>query len=465
MPFDLEEITFDSNHELTVTVGYAGQSFAGHLSISKSQIILEVHADISEGRRLSLPMDNIDKLACTDLNTTILLHDLILLKGMSRTLDSGVSQREYKYEVGYLVFSKSPININQPFFGMQFHSDSIAKWIGNTNKQEAILGLYYTSDLFKQPPDVFNEFSCAVIDGVVGVEYKASVYHMSTEFRAGITFPPVFYFLFSTENGSEACMKKAKDVIAFFSFLTYGDINISKIDLLHAGFGVQKATLFFPIRDPLKNKSSCILYPLGRNLRHDTIGLPELQNSTFKNFFSHDERVRRFTYRYLKYKKFENHEERFLGFFRILEAITHKKASYLDGETLSRICKKYKPELMKEFNDKKSVNGFLKRIPKWNSMKYNTEKCISDLLISIPIPDDEKWIYDRTEIVKICQFRNDITHANEYEVDSETIYRYESFIEILLVYSLLDLLGVSPESAMAICSRLPCYDWILKRDY
>ncbi|MGK9541634.1 hypothetical protein O6449_24195, partial [Salmonella enterica subsp. enterica] len=79
-----------------------------------------------------------------------------------------------------------------------------------------------------------------------------------------------------------------------------------------------------------------------------------------------------------------NVEERFLGYFRLLETLTFKSSTYLDSAKLDALCKRFEPFFLRYFCDKKSVQGFFKRLPSFNASKYNTEKCMVDFYKSLP---------------------------------------------------------------------------------
>ena len=76
-----------------------------------------------------------------------------------------------------------------------------------------------------------------------------------------------------------------------------------------------------------------------------------------------------------------NPEDKFLGFFRILEKLTFKGKEFVDADKLNQLIDKTRLFLYKNLGNKKSVDNFLKRLPKWNKSKYNTEKCIQDFFV------------------------------------------------------------------------------------
>ena len=467
MAFGPEQLYFGTEYAFEVTVEYEGETYAGKLSLTKDAVHLFVSAEIAEGKQDFLPWDHIAQIDCHAFNATITLVDLRFMSGSSRSI--GYSPRkgfcERKYEVGFVIYSQTQFDYHRSFCGISIHSDTISKWIGNTEKQEDIIKLYESGDLFRHH-NHFLEFSWSIPSiGLIEVAYNTTMFHSSPEFRAGITFPPSLCLYFARDLSVEKSLGMAADLITFFKFITGGNVELNKIELLSRGETFTKsATLFFPRADSYRREDEYIFFPLGKDLRFDQLGLPELPSDILANFFLQNARQSNFFKKYLKYKDMKSNEEKFLGLFRLLEALAYKEGKYLDEDTLVELANRSKPYLVKKFGDQKSVIDFLKRIPKWNLSKYNTEKCIIDLLRMVPNSVSDKWKYDAKDIAAICKLRNDITHANEYEASTTTVSGYTKFIEALVVYSLLIKIGIDSNSSSAILSRLSGYYELAKFD-
>lgn len=469
MTFKTEDLLFNSEYEFNVNVEYDQEKFAGKLSLNKNAVRLIVSGEQGDGQMKSLPWNHITRVECHNFNSTISLFDLRFMSGATRVLSFNPPKTffESTYEVGSVLFSKAQFSRHHSFIGINIHSDTVSQWLGNTKKQEEIIGLYYRfRNLSQSTKDQFLEFSCNVQEkGIVGAAYNPEIFHSSPEFKAGITYPPSLFFMFNNEVSAEYALQITTDVIALLKFMTGGNVEISKIEFLsNAGQFSRNATLFFPRHDAVRQKSDYIFFPLGKDLRFDTIGLPEFPTNSIERFFSQDSRQLSFFRRYLKYRDMNTGEEKFLGIFRLLEALAYKEGKYLDENLLLEVTKMAKPYLVRKFADKHSVTSFLKRIPRWNASKYNVEKCIVDLLEGIPKSVSEKWKYGAKDVGTICTLRNDITHANDYEESTTMISGYTKFVEILVVYSLLAQIGVAENSAAAVLHRLSGYHEIMQND-
>ena len=149
----------------------------------------------------------------------------------------------------------------------------------------------------------------------------------------------------------------------------------------------------------------------------------------------------------------QNIEERFLGYFRMLESLCYQKAYYVAEALLKTTLNKLKPIAIRIFREKESVTSLLKRIIKLNSSKYNTERCISLFLDRLPKSLTDSLKFTKKDLEKICKARNDITHANELIFDEYELFGFEKFIEVLFILAMLDNLKVNLDDSSKIICR------------
>jgi hypothetical protein len=146
-----------------------------------------------------------------------------------------------------------------------------------------------------------------------------------------------------------------------------------------------------------------------------------------------------------------------------LEALCAQKREYLDGDTLMRLANRVKPCLVRKFGNKRNVSAFIKGLPRYNSSKYNTEKCIQDFFMSIPSGITDMWQFTKKDIGDVCKLRNDITHANDYSISELEIERKSKFIEILLIFALLAKVWVAFETTGHVIDRFNGYHLVARR--
>jgi hypothetical protein len=355
---------------------------------------------------------------------------------------------------------------NSAFYGLKLQFAALPDWLGNTTNQEQIIQQYRSGNNVLDSVDLLNEFIVTVGDeGVLSVGYSPTAYHSAPELRAGIKFPPALLFAFKSHKETSQAIQLFTELRSFFQVVIGDDLDIEGIELFYDGLGPfnQKAFLFYSCgRYSSRSRHSLVFYPLSRNLRFDTLGLPEFPIEAFDKYFRLNKRERSYFIKYVRYRRLQNVEERFLGYFRLLESVCYKVGRYLDDELLSKLSERSKPILYKYFKDRKAVNSFLKRLPKYNNSKYNTEKCIGDFLKSVPLSLSSSWAYQKQDLAKICKLRNDISHANHYEVTDEDLESMAKYCEVLLVISLLLKLGISLDSAIAVIDRMEGY-FLLKK--
>lgn len=183
------------------------------------------------------------------------------------------------------------------------------------------------------------------------------------------------------------------------------------------------------------------LMPLGFDVRDEVAGYTGLPLELFSNYYILSNREVDFFTRYLRYKRLKSNEEKFLGYFRILERLVHDTGTYVDVNKLENLLEKSQEYLIKKLEcRRKDIKSFAKRILNANSGKYNTATCITHFLEVLPEELKNNMQYGKPDIGKICTLRNDMTHANEYEVSEKDLYNYTNFVHQLLVYALFNKL-------------------------
>ncbi|WP_306304552.1 HEPN domain-containing protein [Methylogaea oryzae] len=404
----------------------------------------------------------IDRLSCRQQNSTFLLLDLRPQSGLAKILDrqSHRSYFESTYEVGYVLYSQSHFKNTQTFLEIELFSPTITTWIGNTFKRDEIIAHYTDRKAFlRNKKTSLRELEIRINNlGYLFIDYNPSIFYSLPECKAGIKFPPSLILRAENALSANNAISLINDLIVLLSLLTGDEIELETVYANHADHGPHtQISIYFPTAHLKRRPNTPILFPLGRNLRHNPSNLPALPLETFRAYFAENNEHKHIFEKYIRYRRRTNTEERFLGYFRLLEALTKTKKAYLDEEKLHNLCTRAKPILIKHFGDKKSVSAFLHNIPKYNHSKYNTEKCLRDFFDTIPTSITNTWIYDKRILKSICDLRNDLSHANNHSLDSSTIAEFTVLTETLLTIALLRKLEVPIESATLVISRMTGY--------
>jgi hypothetical protein len=458
-----KKVCLFETHHFHVIVKDGDRNFAGILDLSSKSVTLKVIGEQDEDRSCTLRQPNLDSLICTYLNAKF------LLLGLQRTIDIGtvlerhpkaISYFEHHFDVENVIYFPKRMSSHPTFLSIEFKFGILASWLGNTHKQEEIIDEYSSGERILEKPELFDEFTEQIGDeGCLGVHYSPTIHYSSPSFSAGIHFPPSVYFDFRLKKKVNETILFFKELRTLFEFITGGELDIEEVVLHHNnGSFVQKANLFYP-NSKYQNRSrrSSILFPLSRNLRFNSFNLPEFPIELFDSYFRLPEKSRAYFHKYVKYRRIKNVEERFLGYFRILESLCYKTGSYVNADILRKLVERSKPFLFKYFGDRKNVQAFLERLQTFNNSKYNTEKCIGDFLKTIPAELTDIWTYKKSDLANICKLRNDISHANDYRITDAEIEKMCKFCEVLLVIGLFIKLGVSMDSITAVIGRIDDY--------
>ncbi|MFM0184165.1 hypothetical protein PQR25_00095 [Paraburkholderia nemoris] len=462
----IDELQLKKSYYLDVTVQNNGTHFVGKLSLTPSSCGLTISGDILDDRRPEFDRYAINQLACDHHGATLILFDL---KGRGGNFwqvtrhPKLLSHFEITYEVSYVIYSRSSLSGNSGYFEIEFDSTSIARWIGYTKSQDDIVAMYNQGTLFPYPDNLPAEFEQALENiGKLSVCYYPSTSHSVADFSMGLHFAPMLTLSFIGNKAGAQAIECLNEIRTVFSFLIGEELDLNAVRLTMANGRMRRASMYFPNAQTNSQGDIYPWFPLGKNLRIDHMGLPEFPSASFDTYFKLSEQERLFFKKYLKYRSLENPEERFLGYFRLLEKVCHEKASYLPSDKLEKLLRRVSPFIVRYFSDKKNVESLLERVIHVNTLKLNAASFIGKLLKRLPVKLTSRWVYKRSDINAICKLRNDLTHANELEPDELGVENKAKFIEVLLVVSLLEKIGVPLEVGARIAPRLKRYHLIEK---
>lgn len=454
MSTKLEELELFKSYNFDVKLSLDTHVFSGELSLTPEKITFEIIGELSKEREFKLHDRTIERLICRDTNKTFILIGLRNISGRARLIstqpDSIVFFRK-KYEVNYVFFSPTEFLDDKEFYGFNIYSHTLNTWLGHTKIQSQLL-----EDIHKEDTEEF----ITTIDniGYLGINYDSLSFFDHLD--AGVKISPYLFFLKKSSGDILTIIEIFQKTRDLMTFICGGSFDIQKIIIKKESHPSYKPVTLYYIQK--KSKQETILFPLSKEEDVFSLGLPKYPIHSFNIYFNlSDENISCIS-KYDKYKKMNNPEDRFLGYFRLLEKLNIKKKSYLNDDLLKATLIKYKPCLEKIFNDKENVSSFIKNISRYNHSKYNTSKCIQDFYVQISRGISNHWIYKKKDIDGICKLRNDITHANDYYISELDLIRKTLFIEVLLILSLFRLIGIELNEAEKIIHRLDGYFLIVE---
>ncbi|PMU10425.1 hypothetical protein C1Y11_11095 [Pseudomonas sp. FW305-20] len=249
-------------------------------------------------------------------------------------------------------------------------------------------------------------------------------------------------------------------IFNLLAFLTGAEPSVQSVTLNYDLYGYSQKGYLYCINNSLKPKGSDLyaMFPLGKDPRFDDWGIAPFPMSSFALYFSPDSDLPDLLEKYVKYRSMGNVEDRLLGYFRLLEKHCYNRKCYLSEDLFvrfSRLAKGWvKGNSSLSAKQIKSFEGGLKR---FNGQKYNTEKCLSDFLSSLPEPIKKGLGVTKDLLTEICTLRNNITHANKYNIEEDKLHLFVAHVHHLLIFAILEKLGIVLADVANITNRLRSY--------
>jgi hypothetical protein len=464
----LTHLSLNNSYDFKVTIEIDGTGYAGTLQLSQSECILKIFGEVHENRRCPLPFDDIASLSCNGFSDSFHLQGLRFSSGGLRNVSyfpEHVRFFEYEFEVDFVLFI--PLTQESTFRvkGISVFSNVFGEWIGHTHLQQKILERYHTQRTIEFGPENTEELRVVVNqDQYLIVKYNPS--HEGDgirDYTIGMSYHPSVDLCLSETINPDSIFDVYESLYSLVAFFVGGDFEVEKILLNVECDEFNYGSMYFS-SDSFRPRYvlTSVFYPLGKNMRLDGRGLVAIPERAFDSYFCMTADKRGYFKKYRRYSRMINSEERYLGYFRILESLCYKQKSYLNEELLNDVVRRSENYMFKKFHDKKNVKGFLKAIPRLNKSKYNTEKCISDFYDEIPIEIRDEWRYSKRDINALCKLRNDITHANDYRISEDDMMSRIEFVEVLLVFALGRSLEISFDDLGNVIHRYSGYHLLKK---
>lgn len=460
-----EKVDFDlaKAYEFRVTVKGESGHFSAELKLSPTAITIRISGDEEAERRWGYAPYELASMECFGFNMNFLLFNLHFVKGGNYWVGENlkkISHFEAEYTAEYVIASKARIP-SLELHSIHLFCPTLEKWVGYTEKQQEIVenqvsgsrvGLHASFDDFD-----FSEFCAGNDNSIVSVNYNLSAKASPLEFEVGVRFPPSFGLFLPNRVLPLEAMRLYQKAYAFLSLLHGHELSMDRIELWEESpRSDSEAYLYYPKRALAKYElSSYSWFPLSHKLRYDTLGLPAFPLDSIVKYFSGEyEHVEKWI-KYIKYRRMRNPEDRFLGYFRLLESLTKISKNYLDPELLNKQVIRIENIMARIFGDRKAVKSFLRGIERYNNSKYNTANCFRDFYAKLPQELVKKWSLGKDSIEPICKLRNDISHANNFFENNDDLLAKCSFVESLLLIALLETLDISIATTTKMIVRLP----------
>ncbi|MHB2248856.1 HEPN domain-containing protein [Pseudomonas fitomaticsae] len=427
------------------------EGFAATLELTPELITFKVMTERS--CKLS---SNALEAECDDLTDKFLLKGLYCVGSRNATISAAPSVGFYEIEftVESVEFCPKHTPYKGEFESIQIYSSTINDWIGYTTTQDNILHAHAKGEDIS--PHLTEFVAEANHAEEMGIQYNGTHRHSPLTYEQAFSFPPSLFYTFGIEENAKNPYITYTKIFNLLAFFTGIQPDVQRVDLEYDYNGYAMCgSLYFPTKDFKSNRSDTYaMFPLGVNQRFDDWGLPPVPASAFSIYFAPGSELPDIFSKYVKYRTMGNVEDRLLGYFRLLEKHCYRRKNYLPDELFtrySRLSKKWAKANGLTTKEVKNFEGGLKR---FNGQKYNTHKCVTDFISSLPEEIQEGLGVTNDLLTEICTLRNNITHANKYNVEENKIYTYTAYVHHLLIFALLEKLGVELPSVINLIGRL-----------
>ncbi|WP_411583132.1 HEPN domain-containing protein [Acinetobacter nosocomialis] len=429
--------------------------YAGVLTLKPNECYLE----ISTERETSENFYASKKIECYCNDGSYLLYGLKLLQ-MSHTFleaqeNDIICSVSIKFEIQYVLFINGFLpSLDTKINSFAINTDFIKKWTLQTETQNQILINYIKNEGYSSY--YATEFEQHINNyGKVGVYYLPSQFTSIEELNSGIKIHPQLKISFEEKLDFSKLFNEFNDLYQLLTVFNGGDFQIDSIEFEIDEWNSKTAYLYYPSSHNYEDLNY-VLLPLGKDLIFNDQGLKQLPLVFFDNYYNLTANKMDIFKKYLRYKQLSSLEEKFLGYFRLLEKLVAKKESFVDDRELAILLKRSKSYLIKKLNTKKKIIESLNdRIKYANTLKLNIERCIGDFYETIPQDIRNHLEFNKEDLKDIVDLRNNITHAKDYSIKDYELYNYTVFIHSLLFLGITNLLLEIPfETCIPIARRL-----------
>lgn len=464
--FDEDKLLdLNKSYKFDVTVKDGANRFNGVLRLSPSSCTLHVSAE----RHASVSFYSPTKIECSSFKKDFILLDITLVsssnKALSMSPDNPLGFYEYDFDIGFIICSSSSFKGLGNIDGISIDAPMMKKWVRHTNTQNEIILKHANKTL--TPFEDTTEFTHLVEDKcLIQLTYQLRTFGSALTFSSGIEFPPRLGSSFKSPLPVESVRKELEDLYNLMCLFVGSDFGIDTVELKSSDSIYSSDISVYFINNNKTLEAEYPVLPLSRNLWFNDLPVPELPLEIFSEYYGLSEEDRSIYARYLRYRRMKSDEERFLGYFRLLEKLTHKSRFYVSQEKLDSLLKESKSYIKSQLgSNSKDTRDFFQRIKRANGMVYNTEKCVS--LFFEKLPDDFKKSisYGKSDLKSICELRNAITHARNHDFSDRKIEEYTSLVHVLLYIALLNKIGLSLEDGCLAVHRLDGFHHIQNHSY
>ncbi|EGT5650540.1 hypothetical protein RVW07_000440 [Citrobacter freundii] len=440
---EIDYYTDNVNECLTGYVTIDGGNYVSELSIDDDGIEIRLLDFNSKMNRAYSEVMALNSILFQKGTRYYLLFGLELHE--SSFMRMGVDGRfsTYTFSAQGFLYSKSRVNTNSLFTSVSIHGENIKKWSGSTRKLDKIIecGLGFSNKLPNDDDCVEFEKN---IDGLgkIGLYYSYRYGGLSGLHTVGMDVEPHVTVSFEKPVGLDRLIENYIDLYMILRFFIGGSLMISNIKTNSvSNYGRENIQIYIKEKKEDHKTINTGMFLTYSTIYHDD-SEKNFPDSVWEGYFNpENHEIKELVKKYVTYSMVHSNEEKFLGFYRMIESMTIRKSCYVDEALLSKLLNRSRCLLAKKFPGA-PLGDFIRAIKRTNKSKHNTESCIHHFIKSLPESVVIKLDLKKISINEVCKSRNQIIHQPLFSETPSKIYKHMQATEILTKLALLIRLGV-----------------------
>ncbi|AIA69716.1 hypothetical protein [Pectobacterium atrosepticum] len=369
------------------------------------------------------------------------LFGMELNESSFRFIEPSNSFNDYTFSASGFLYSSANLNDIEMYQVLRFYSSGIKNWLGNTEKLNKIINRSILNKLPEQEDLV--EFERGIKDvGTVGGYYGYRYGGLDGLHTVGMSVTPHITLHLENKVDLNGLLERYTDLYMLMRFLIGRQLDFTDVKVrVSENSRHSDISLYFPERKSISSElhnSMSLLYSSVYNDGSEK----KFPLQIFDNYFHGKENeTNLLVKKFINYSLIDSDEERFLGFYRIIERSTFKQSYYVDKNKLSVLLDRSRSILQKTFHGS-SISEFKRAVMRVNGSKENTETCIRHYIKNLPEEFVVALGLDKIKIDALCRVRNNIIHQPLFSVSISKLHDCMVISRILAFVILMEKLGI-----------------------
>lgn len=440
----MKEIDFfrdDVNEHHKGSIKIDDEDYAAEINITKNHIEVRF---FDFNNKISRDYSSLHALGTAVFNSGgvfFRFFGMELIETSFRLIGQVNSFNDYKLSAKGVMYSKTNLNDVELYQAISLYSNAISQWMGNTSKLNKIIN----DSVVRKLPELEGlvEFERILKNvGTLGGYYSYKYGGLNGIHTVGMSVTPHVTLHFDKLVDLNGLIDNYVDLYMMMRFLIGKHLDFTSVKIhLEDQFRYRGINLYLPEKiysgSELHNSMS---FPYSSAYHDDSEKYFPLH--IFDNYFSEEgKETNLLIKKFINYSLVNSDEERFLGFYRILEMITYKQSFYVDENELSVFLERAKGILQKNFKGS-SISKFKRAVLMANKTKENTEACVRHYIKNMPREFVTGMGLDKIKIDELCKVRNNMIHQPLFSVSESKLHDCMVTSKLLVCIILMSKLGI-----------------------